>query len=549
MTQISSKVQKEVKVSDLEKRLRQKLGIEDLPVAPPAIRFRHLGAFWQHWALHKRSCDATGAEIISVFPQKCPYPVWLRDHWMKHADPPGAVFQENRKVFPQMWDLFQQCPIPHNFGTGNENCAYTDDWWYSRNCFLCHSGFDCQDLKYCYRTYGVRDSQFCTFTFDSELCVDFADCRNCFNVVYAVHSKECRDSAFLYDCRNCSDCLFCFNLRHKQYCIGNKQLSKEEYEVQKKKWDFSRRLVYAQTKERFNAWVMSSAFHRALSIHQCEDSSGDYLGNSKNCENCYFVYDSRDCVNCVRGGEGMRDSLDCVAFDLNIELAYSTVFISDNCYDIKFGYNITSSKHLEYCAFCWHCEYCFGCSGLVGKKYYIFNTPYSPEEYKKRKQVIVDHMEKTGEYGQFFPEHFAANIYDESWSGFYFPLSKEEQKELGFRTQEEETERENEIFSSVEDMPDSSHDADASLSEKVFWDHKSRKPFSVQKDDVSFAQKLGVPLPHQYYITRLQENAQWLPFSGELMGSACSRCSKRIQTSLPKEYEGKILCEDCYGSL
>ena len=32
---------------------------------------------------------------------------------------------------------------------------------------------------------------------------------------------------------------------------------------------------------------------------------------------------------------------------------------------------------------CRNCINCFGCVGLVNKKYYIFNQPYSKEDYEK----------------------------------------------------------------------------------------------------------------------------------------------------------------------
>ena len=32
---------------------------------------------------------------------------------------------------------------------------------------------------------------------------------------------------------------------------------------------------------------------------------------------------------------------------------------------------------------CYNCEDCFGCVGLRRKKYYIFNKPYSKEDYEK----------------------------------------------------------------------------------------------------------------------------------------------------------------------
>ena len=189
-----------------EMAMRKKLGVEGESDLHPVFRFMLLGAFWQHWNLYKRTCGRTGKSIVSVYPEDCPYPVWHKDEWLKHADPPGADFVPGKPVFPQLWDFFSHSPIEHNIGTANENCEYTDDWWYSKNCYLSHSGYQCEDLRYCYRMLDSRDSQFCVFTFDSERCVDAINSHNCFSVRYAYNCWQCSESAFLYDCRNCSNC-------------------------------------------------------------------------------------------------------------------------------------------------------------------------------------------------------------------------------------------------------------------------------------------------------------------------------------------------------
>jgi hypothetical protein len=107
-----------------------------------------LELFWPHWSLHKRKCDLTNKDIISVFRPECPYPVWHKDEWYKNANPPKAQFDFSQEFFPQTEKLFQQCPIAHNTGTNNENCEYTDDFWYGRDCHLCHNAYKCENSRY-----------------------------------------------------------------------------------------------------------------------------------------------------------------------------------------------------------------------------------------------------------------------------------------------------------------------------------------------------------------------------------------------------------------
>ncbi len=104
---------KDFQVSDFEQKLRKEFGVQD-PKILPHLRLQHLGAFWPHWNLHKRKCDKTGKNIISVFRPDCPYPVWHKDEWYKSALPPAAKFDFNETFFSQAEKLFKQCPIAHN---------------------------------------------------------------------------------------------------------------------------------------------------------------------------------------------------------------------------------------------------------------------------------------------------------------------------------------------------------------------------------------------------------------------------------------------------
>lgn len=525
--------------------LRVKLGIEGLPTLHPVQRFRMLCAFWQQWNLHRRKCDKTGKQIISVYPEDCPYPVWHKDEWVKEANPPGADFRLGEPAFPQLWDLFIESPIPHNMGTGCENCEYTDDYWYSKNCYLTHSLYKAEDVRYCYRIFEMRDCQFCVFSDTSERSVDLINSKQCYQVRYAYNSWNCRDSAFLYDCRNCTDCFFCSNLRNKQYCFGNEQLTKEAYEEKMKEWDLRSRKIYDAAKEQFRQMLLTTAWHRALFIDNAENVTGNYIDGSKDCENIFFVtHNIQDCVNMMRSG-GTKDTLDTVGAAFDSDLIYLTINPQDHCHDIRFCYDMIQCKYMEYSKHCFQCEHCFGCAGLVGKKYCILNKQYEPEEYEKKKAEIIASMKQTGEYGNFFPGSFAAVPYEESLAGFYWPLSKQELKKAGFHSGSRSMSRPAGLLDSSA-VPNRSSSADASVATSSFWDEEAGRPFQIREDDVTFCSSVGVPLPDCFYARRLKENFRMIPFNGETRTTRCAHCSRETQTSWPEEYDPRILCEDCY---
>lgn len=526
----------------LEQELQQKFGMPKVEMKPREI-FQLLSAFWQHFALHKRNCDRTGQTMISVFDENCPYPVWHRKEWLEHAEPPQADFEDGKPFFDQLWELFQQCPIPHNVGAGNENCDYTDDWWYGKNCYLSHSGLESENCSYCFRILNLKDCQYAVFDFRSELCTDLINSYDCYATLFVLNSRQCRDSTFLFDCRNCSNCLFSWNLRNKEYCIFNKQLSKEEYEKERAQYDFSSRQQYEEAKKRFFDILRTKAWWKNVDLVQCQNSRGDYMERNKNCHNCFFQSDGEDCVNTMRSG-WVKDNLHVVS-SLKSELVYLSSMVQEDCYDIRCCYNLVQCKEMEYSAHCYNCQNCFGCCGLVNKQYYIFNKPYSKEEYEVKVEQHREQMRKEGVYGQFFPKHFAACSYDESLAGFHWPLSREEQQQQGFRVKVGAETMTSE-HSPIQEIPDRAADATEEICQKVFWDEQVNKPFQIKTFDLKFCQQNKVPLPNSYYIRRIKENFRMLFFNGELRETSCAKTGKKILTGLPKELDGRILSEEAY---
>ncbi len=547
-------------VSDHEIELRKKINFGNtLPSMLPKYRFQYLGAFWPQWNLHKRNCDKTGKPIISIFRPDCRYPVWHRDEWIKYNSPPSQDFDFSRSFFEQVAELFPKCPIPHIFQSNNQNCEYTDDWYHSKNCYLCHSGQNNEDCRYCYGCDSIKNVHGGVFSFKSEFCYDIINCSSCYKSRFLLNCKNVTDSAFLYDCRDCSDCLFCFNLRHKKYCFGNQQLSKEEFEEKKKEWSFSSYKNYEKAKLYFARMMVKKAWHRAIQIDLCENSSGNFIHHCKDCENCYMLSYHEACANttfCGPNAKFILDSIGTVGSELSFMCSLPVY-----CYNTIFCFSVDNCKFVEYSAYLQNCEYCFGCCGLFRKKYCIFNKQYSKEEYEKLVPRIREHMGKfpstfgrgirgEDEWGQFFPQSMAPNPYNESFSGYHFPLNSESSQEFW---QAGPLERINMKTAEINELPDSleslTDEKEEWLITQVFWDDKYQRPFQIQKDEIKFIKIMNAPLPHCYYINRIQSNFKWMPFNGELRESKCAKSGKMIHTNWAKEYDERILSEEEYLKL
>ena len=60
------------------------------------------------------------------------------------------------------------------------------------------------------------------------------------------------------------------------------------------------------------------------------------------------------------------------------------------------------------------------------------NKQYTKEDYLKLKEKIIEHMKRTGEWGEYFPAGVSPFSYNESMAQDYFPLKKEEALKKGY---------------------------------------------------------------------------------------------------------------------
>lgn len=148
-------------------------------------------------------------------------------------------------------------------------------------------------------------------------------------------------------------------------------------------YDFSRPFF-----EQFHE--LKSRVPRCNLVQEGNMEGSEYCNRATNNKNCYLCFrstnnedclyshpivDSRDCVDCynVQKSERCYGCSDCVQM-------YNSIFCreSQNCTDAAFLYD------------CRGCSNCFGCVGLRNQQYRIFNTPYSPEEYKKKVAELMN---------------------------------------------------------------------------------------------------------------------------------------------------------------
>ncbi len=123
---------------------------------------------------------------------------------------------------------------PHKFFHGFQLENSTGDYLYNvKNCQQTFLSQNCEDLKYCDSMFDAKDCyDVSSFGENAERCYECTSVgANAYEIYFSqLCAGNVRNLYFNLGSRNSKDCFGCVALRGNQYCILNKQYSKEEYE-------------------------------------------------------------------------------------------------------------------------------------------------------------------------------------------------------------------------------------------------------------------------------------------------------------------------------
>ena len=515
------------------------------PIFCPSCRLRNRLVFRNHTALFKRPSFPSGEMILSMHPATAPFPVMKNEDWISDSWDPLAYGQEfdfTQPFFEQFKELNDRAPKYARIALRNENCDYANNLSDNKNCYMVFSISNAEDCMYCEDSWGSKDCLECSITLQSEKCYDCTDCLRCYNVQSSQFSENCSDSRFLAFCRACKNCFGCTNLRNREYCIFNEQKTKEEYEAFIKTFNgssWSQRKFY---QEKFEELMLKSPRPHAT-LHQTEDCTGNFLTESRNVTESFFVQHGEDLKYCFNLYEGAKDCMDYSFSGRRAELIYESSTCVINVYNILFSVQCRDgSSNLIYCTSCDSCKDCFGCSGLRRKQYCVFNKQYSKEAYENLVGQIIEHMRGTGEWGQFFPESITPMPYNRSIAARYFPLTKAEALAQHFAWYEEDAKDFPNALSTA-NLPDGLPLNNETLTVKSAH---SNQPFLITSQEIARYREFKVPLPRETYEERMDERAKKLG-GIQLFERSCAKIGKPILTTYPPDSPYIIWDRDEYN--
>src|SRR3989344_5757906 len=334
---------------------------------------------------YRRQCDLCQKNIIAAFDKTAPFPVycqkcWWGDDWNPYEY--GKDFDFSRPFFEQFKELVNKVPMigmQNDDGIASKDSEYAQDAAFSKDVYLSTCGWFCEHVYYSWYFCYDKDIVDCSMVSNSELCYQCIESDKCARCLYCFLAFESLNCAFCVDVKNCMDCFLCVGLRNKKYCVKNIQYSKEDYEKILKSYALNTRSGLRKALKERDDFALKYP-KRFSVLLKTTNSTGYFLTNAKNTRHSFYDY-------------------------------------SYNCHN---GNNI------------------FGSIALKKGEYAILNKKYSKEDFTLLKDKIIEHMKKTGEWGEFFPSNISPFSYNETQAYEHFPLTKDEVLAKGLSWKERE---------------------------------------------------------------------------------------------------------------
>lgn len=522
----------------------QRMGV-DTPALCPVCRFRRRALWRNERTLYSRTCDLCKKQIISMYHPSAGYTVYCQACYFSDSWDPltyGMSYDPQRSFLDQYSELLRAVPKRNLFHSGvSTNCEYQNFAGHNKNCYMTFNTGYSEGILYSRGLRESRDALDCYYGVNVERSYESINIHDSSAVRWGHNVRNCLDSWFLRDCNSCTNCFGCVNLRHKDYHIFNEQVSKGEYEK------FLESVVgsYARIQEmkgKFDALSASLPYKENHNL-KSEDCSGDYIVDSKNCQNCFEVDKSENARNCYFV-KTVKDCYDTTGYGYESELLLEVVATGHSQKMIG-AITCDYSHDCEYSFELRNCELCIGCDSVHHARNMILNKQYSETEYAEFRKMIIESLRSENSWGSFVSVQLAPFAYNETVAQDYYPLTKEEALARGYRWRDDMPGTRGKETIDTHSVPDSIDQVPDSILKEILACIECGKNYKIVHKELELYRHLRVPLPRRCFSCR---HVDRLKRRGpiQLFSRTCAHCSKQIQTTFSPDQPEIVYCEGCY---
>ena len=566
---------------------------ERMQVPPPTFcwlcRAQRRFMFRNERNLYKRKSDFSGKEIFSMYPPELAVKVYEKDVWLSDQWDPMAYGRDvdfSRPFLEQIRDVWHAVPLKNLnvvAGTGSDYCNHFTN---QKNCYLVFNGNECEDCLYGNGLTHSRDCVDVSHVGKSENCYEGFWLTSCASTFFSSQCENCLNALFCKNCTGCTNCFGCVGLRNKQYHIFNVPYAQEAYAEKLKEFDWTSHEKLEELKKRARNFWLKFPNKCIIGSHNT-NVSGNYIDHSKNVRCSFLVREGENLKYCQYLQElpGSKDCYDFSVWGDNNQLVYECMACGIGTSTIKFClFTQENVRDVEYSVLCSSSADLFGCVGLRKKEYCILNKQYAKGEYHALVEKIKNHMiempYKDGKgrvyaYGEYFPPEFSPWAYNETIAFDYFPLTRKQAEEQGFRWRDPH-ERNYEITKKASQLPDRIQNTDDSLinatvqcAHEGACAHQCPGAYRITEQELRFYRKNNIPLPRICSMCRhyerleqrsglalferpcqcaeaTSENGAYKNTASHHHGS--SPCASTFETTYAPTQPDIVYCESCYTS-
>jgi len=583
-TKICQNCQKRFRIEPEDFEFYKKIDVQE-PTFCPECRMVRRFAFRNQKKIYKRKCDFSGKDIFSLYFPKSSVKtyhssIWNSDKW----DPMeyGRNYDFNESFFEQLNQLRREVPCSSGSVIDIVNSDYCANAGKLKNCYLVFEANYCEDSAYCVEAAYLKDCYDSSHSVKCELCYEIFLSAGCYKTFFSADCSDCQEVLFSINCINCYNCFGCINLRHKKYHIFNKSHSKEEYFKKLKEFNvgsYQNVLYFIKKIDKFRLMFPNKFMHGRKNANV----TGDDIYNSKNVFESYGIQAGEDLKYCqfILSRPGAKNCYDYSIWGENANLIYENVSSGEGVNKLRFCFGCDAGcQDFEYCIECFSSSNLFACVGLRHKQYCILNKQYTKQEYEELVPKIKEHMNKMPyidkkgrvyKYGEFFPIELSPFAYNETIANEYFPLTKKQALEQGYRWYDK-PKAEYKPTVKAKDLPDHIKDVNQSILREVI--ECQNKPncdgsgaFKIIPAELKFYKKMNLPLPrlcpdcrHQERIKQRNPMKLWerqCMCAGEKSENGVYQnttehkhknkpCLNTFQTTYAPERKRIVYCEECY---
>src|SRR3989338_6913043 len=157
------------------------------PLHCPDCRVMRRLAFRNERTFYKRSCDLCKKNIISLYTEKSPFPVYCHECWWSDAWDPksfGQNYDLSKTFFTQYQELQKKVPRLALMIVNSVRSEYTNGAAENKDCYLIFAADYNENCLYGRLVQRSRGCVDCAFIYDSELCYECIDTRKSFKCLY-----------------------------------------------------------------------------------------------------------------------------------------------------------------------------------------------------------------------------------------------------------------------------------------------------------------------------------------------------------------------------